>query len=60
MKKFIYCTDENLKNKLKNSLELILEKEIDGNLTWIFENNNKIVFSDIDINKLKFTNKFFI
>ena len=60
MKKFIYCTDETLKNKLINKLELVMKKEINGNMTWIFENNNKMVFSDIDISKLKFTNKICI
>jgi len=60
MKKFIYCTDENLKNKLEEKLAFISKQTINGKDTWIFENSSKIVFSDIDMSKLRFTNKLYI
>lgn len=58
--KFIYCTDKDVKNKLLDKLDLIDEKIINGKMTYIFENNSKIVFSNEDVSKLTFTNKFYI
>ena len=59
-KKFIYCTDEKLANNLIKQMELISTQIINGKKTWIFENNNKLTFNKEDINKLNFTNKFYI
>jgi len=59
-KKFVYCTDEEISKKLTNQLELISIQEINNTKTWIFENNNKIVFAEVDVGKLNFTNKLYI
>jgi len=59
-KKFVYCIDEELSQKLVNQLELVSLQVINDKKTWIFENNNKLVFADADISKLNFTNKLYI
>ena len=59
-KKFVYCTDEKTSNKLINQLELVSIQSINDKKTWIFENNNKVVFAEVDVGKLDFTNKLYI
>jgi len=61
-KKFIYCTDEELADNLikQMKLELVTTQIINDKKTWIFENNNKMTFDEMDMNKLEFTNKFYI
>jgi len=59
-KKFVYCTDEGLSQELGNQLELVSVQVINDKRTWIFENNNKLVFADADMSKLDFTNKLYI
>ena len=61
-KKFIYCTDEELADTLikQMKLELVTTQIINDKKTWIFENNNKMTFDKMDMNKLNFTNKFYI
>ena len=59
-KKFVYCTDEGLSNKLDSQLELVSVQVINDKKTWIFENNNKVVFAEADMSKLDFTNKLYI
>lgn len=50
---FIYCFDENEKNKLQKQLTLYKESNIDNKKCWIFiaKNINKFDFSQIDRSK---------
>lgn len=58
--KFIYCFDENLKEKLiKKNLYLICEQIIHDEKVWIFENNNRITFSDDELSDIVMTNRLY-
>ena len=54
MNKFIYCLDEDLKNKLiKQGFKLL--KEDDKGATFVF--SDKIKFDKVDKSKYLFTNR---
>lgn len=53
---FIYCLDENLKNKLINKGFKLL-KEDDERAVFIFSNKVNFDFNNVDKTKFLFTNK---
>ncbi len=58
VKLFVYCFDENEKNKLQKSLRLFGESIINNKQCWIFLlDNNKINFTSIDRSKCFITNR---
>ncbi|MDD4156592.1 MAG: hypothetical protein PHY08_08485 [Candidatus Cloacimonetes bacterium] len=56
---FIYCFDEQEKQKLQSQLKLYKESNIDTKQCWIFiiDSNNKFNFGSIDKSKCIITNK---
>lgn len=55
---FIYCKDNDLKNKLiKNGFQLIREE--DNGSIFLFDKNIKFDFNNVDKTKFLFTNKLF-
>lgn len=58
MNRFIYCFDEEMRNRLlENGYNLINSKCIDNKTTYIFENIQKLSFSHQDIQRIHLTNK---
>ncbi|MDD2495963.1 MAG: hypothetical protein PHE29_12320 [Tissierellia bacterium] len=56
MNKFIYCLDEDLKNKLiKQGFKLL--KEDDKGATFVFSDKIKFDFNNVSKNKFMFTNR---
>jgi len=56
---FIYCFDEQEKNKLREKLSLYQELNISNKQCWVFiiDKDNKFNFSEIDKSKCFITNK---
>jgi len=56
---FIYCFDEQEKNKLQKEVKLFQESNIDNKQCWIFiiDTNNKFNFNQIDKSKCVVSNK---
>ncbi len=55
---FIYCFDEQEKEKLQKQLNLFKESNIDNKKCWIFlMDNNKFNFENIDKSKCAVSNR---
>lgn len=54
---FIYCFDEQEKDKLQKQLKLFKESNIDNKKCWIFLIDNKFKFENVDKSKCIITDR---
>ena len=54
---FIYCFDEQEKNKLQKQLNLYKESDINNKKCWIFLLDDKFNFNSIDQSKCAISNR---